>query len=117
MQQFALTINLKDDPDLIAQYKDYHRNVWPEVLDCLRIIGITKMDIFLLGRRMFMLMEANDDFVPERDFPKLDDMHPRYKEWQALMDKFQERVPEAKPDEHWAEMEKVFDLNDEAFWG
>ncbi len=60
---------------------------------------------------MFMIRQAVDEFEPERDFKRLDDMPPRYKAWQELMDTFPERVPEAKEGEHWAEMEKVFDLN------
>ena len=110
MKEYALTINLKDDPEKIEQYKAYHRAIWPEVLDCLKKVGITKMDIYLLGRRMFMIMEATDEFEPERDFERLEEMHPRYKEWQELMNTFQERVPEAKAGEHWAVMEKVFEL-------
>ena len=109
MQEYALTINLKDDPDKIEQYKAYHRNVWPEVLQSLKAVGITKMQIYLLGRRMFMLMEAVDTFEPARDFKRLEE-NPRYREWQELMNTFQERVPEAKPGEHWAAMEKVFEL-------
>jgi L-rhamnose mutarotase len=110
MKEFAFTINLKDDPQLIEAYKEYHRNVWPEVLDCLRAIGISKLNIYLLGRRMFMVMEVADDFDPATGFAQLDGMSPRYEEWQRLMDTFQERVPEAKDGEHWALMERIFAL-------
>ena len=111
MKEYAMTINLKDDPEKIEQYKAYHRQVWPEVLSCLKAVGITRMNIYLLGRRMFMIMETVDTFEPERDFSRLEEMHPRYKEWQALMNTFQERVPEAGEGEHWAMMEKVFELS------
>jgi L-rhamnose mutarotase len=67
------------------------------------------MEIFLLGRRMFMIMETVDTFDPLRDFKRLE-ASPRYREWQELMNTFQERVPEARPGEHWAAMEKVFEL-------
>jgi len=110
MKEFALTINLVDDPERIEEYKDYHREVWPEVRECIQSIGITKMDIYLLGRRMFMVMEAPDDFDPATGFAQLDGMSPRYEEWQRLMDTYQERVPEAGEGEHWALMEQVFEL-------
>ena len=110
MKEYALTINLKDDPKLIEEYKAYHRDVWPEVLHCLREIGITDMKIWLLGRRMFMLMQAVDSFEPARDFKRAEAISPRYGEWQTLMNNFQECVPEAQADEHWAVMEKVFEL-------
>ena len=52
MQHFGLTIDLADDPDLIAQYKAYHANPWPEPLQGLGDVGITDMKIFLLGQRV-----------------------------------------------------------------
>ncbi len=66
MKHFGLAINLKDDPEIIEKYKEYHSNVWPEVLESLHTIGITKMNIYLLGRRMFMAMEAIDEFEVEK---------------------------------------------------
>ena len=110
MPRFGLTLNLKDDPDIIEQYKTYHRNVWPEVLDSLREVGITQMDIYLIGNRLFMAIDTVDDFDPVHDFPRHLEMHPRCREWDVLMRNFQERVPEAKPGEWWATMEKVFEL-------
>lgn len=110
MQTFVLTLNLKDDPALIEQYKAYHRAVWPEVLTCIKSVGITKMEIYLLGRRLCMRLEAPDGFDPQTGFQQLDALHPRYAEWQQLMDTLQERVPEAGPNEHWALMERIFAL-------
>ena len=68
MKHYGLTIDLKDDPQLIAQYKAHHANPWPEPLLGLREIGIIDMKIFLLGTRMFMYMTSTDEFVAERDF-------------------------------------------------
>jgi len=110
MQSYGLTLLLKDDADVIDRYKRYHRESWPEVIARLKEIGITEMKIFLIGRRLFMYMEAIDGFDPDRDFPKLNDL-PRYREWDALMSSMQERVPEARDGEWWAAMEEVFDLN------
>ena len=110
MKSFAMTLNLQDRPGVIEEYQKYHRAVWPEVLDGLRAIGISKMKIFLHGRRLFMYLEAHDEFDLARDFP-------RYmaselaKEWDALMRQFQEPVPGASPDDWWAAMEEVFDID------
>jgi L-rhamnose mutarotase len=108
MKEWALTINLKDDPQLIEKYKEYHRNVWPEVLRSLKEVGIVDMKIWLLGRRMFMLMTVVDNFDPNVDFPRYLKLDPKCQEWEDLMGTFQEKVPEAKPDEKWALMEMVF---------
>jgi len=110
MQSYGLTLLLKDDADVIDRYKRYHREAWPEVIARLKEIGIIEMKIFLLGRRLFMYMEAVDGFDPDRDFPKLNEL-PRYREWDVLMSSMQERVPEAREGEWWAAMEEVFDLN------
>ena len=110
MKSFALTLDLRDDPDLIARYKAHHRAVWPEVTSGLRGIGILKMKIFLLGLRMFMYIEAPDEFDPARDFAGYMD-NPRAREWDDMMRGFQEQVPEATDDEWWASMEEVFDID------
>lgn len=110
VKTFGLTINLRDDPELIEKYKEYHRNVWPETEQALKVVGITAMKIYLLGRSMFMYIETVDDFVVERDFLKYLEQHPKCREWDELMRTFQEKVPEAKADEWWAMMEQVYDL-------
>jgi len=110
MKSFGQTLNLRDDSEIIEKYKAYHRAVWPEVVESLKRIGITKMKIFLHGRRMFMYIETGDDFDVARDFPRYMDS-PRAKEWDELMCTFQERVPGAKPGEWWSAMEEVYDLD------
>jgi L-rhamnose mutarotase len=110
LQSYGRTLMLKDDDQIVERYKEYHRNAWPEVVARLRGIGITEMRIYLIGRRMFMYMEAVDGFDPERDLPMLVE-DPRYREWEELMSTFQQPAPEAKPGEWWAPMEEVFDLS------
>ena len=110
MQSYGMTLMLKDDEQIVERYKEYHRKVWPEVVSRLRENGITEMRIYLLGRRMFMYMEAVDGFSPELDFPKLA-QDPRYREWDELMRGLQQPAPEAGAGEWWAPMEEVFDLS------
>ena len=111
MKQYALTLNLKDDPALIEKYKEYHRAVWPEVLKSLQAVGITDMQIYLLGRRMFMVMRTVDTFDPATDFARYLQLDPRCQEWEDLMGQFQEPVPEAEAGEKWAAMECVYDMS------
>ncbi len=110
MRAFAMTLGLRNGPGVVEEYTRHHRAVWPEVLAGLRGIGITKMKIFLRDRRLFMYLEAGDDFDPARDFPKYME-NPRAREWDDLMRGFQEPVPGAKRGEWWAGMEEVFDLD------
>ena len=114
MKQYGRTLNLKNDPAIIQQYIEYHRNVWPEVEQGLRAIGIERILIWLLGRRLFMFMETQDGFDPDRDFARYMDSDRRIREWQDLMATLQEPVPEAKAGEWWAEMELVYSLEESA---
>ena len=110
MQSYGMTLMLKDDEQIVERYKQYHRDAWPEVVSRLRESGVTEMRIYLLGRRMFMYMEAVDGFSPELDFPKLA-QDPRYRAWDELMRGLQQPAPEARAGEWWAPMEEVFDLS------
>ena len=62
MRRYCLTLDLKDDPKLIAEYKRYHEKIWPEITKSIRDSGIEDLEIYLLGTRMFMIMEVNDRF-------------------------------------------------------
>jgi L-rhamnose mutarotase len=110
MPRHCLTLDLQDDPAKIAEYKRYHEKIWPEVRDSLLDAGVTNMEIYLLGTRMFMIMEVSDTFSLEKK-AAMDSSNPKVLEWEALMANFQ-AVPEgANPVRRWAPMEKVFDLS------
>jgi L-rhamnose mutarotase len=102
---------LKDDPKLIAEYKRYHEKVWPEITRSIKNSGIEDMEIYLLGTRMFMIMEVNESFSFEAK-TKADQLDPRVQEWENLMGTFQQTLPQAKPGEKWLLMERVFKLAD-----
>jgi L-rhamnose mutarotase len=108
-KRFCLTLDLKDDPQLIAEYKRYHEKIWPEITKSIRDAGIVDMQIYLLGTRMFMVMEVNDKFSFEAK-AKADKDSPKVREWEELMWKFQKPLPNAKPGEKWMQMEKIFQL-------
>jgi len=110
MSRHVLTVDLRDDPAAIAAYREYHRRVWPEVLDSLRRAGVHSMDIRLQGRRLVMILELNDGLDVRRVFAAHADSHPRVQEWERLMASLQERPPDAPPGEWWAVMEPIFRL-------
>ena len=108
-RRYCLTLDLKDDPQLIAEYKRYHEKIWPEITLSIKDAGILDMEIYLLGTRMFMVMEVNEQFSFEAK-AQADRKNPKAREWEELMWKFQEPLPEAKPGEKWLLMEKIFRL-------
>jgi len=110
-RRLCLTLDLKDDPKLIAEYKRYHEKIWPEITRSIKDSSIEDMEIYLLGTRMFMIMEVNESFSFEAK-TKADQLNPRVQEWERLMGTFQKSLPQAKPGEKWLLMERVFKLED-----
>lgn len=110
MRRFCLTLDLKDDPKLIEEYKRYHQRVWPEIIESMEGSGIRDMEIYLLGTRLFMIIEADERFSFEAK-GEADRHNPKVQEWEKLMWKFQQPLPQAKPGEKWVPMERVFKLH------
>ena len=110
MTRYVLTVNLKDDPAAIQTYREYHRRVWPEVLDSLQKVGVEEMAIHLLGRRLVMILELTDGLDFRRAFAAHMSSSPRVAEWERLMKSLQEPSPDAPAGEWWAVMEPVFQL-------
>jgi L-rhamnose mutarotase len=109
MKRYALALDLKDDQQLISEYEDWHQRVWPEIKKSIVDSGISNMEIFRTGNRLFMIMETSDDFSFEKK-RAMDEGNPRVQEWERLMWKFQSPLPWAKEGEKWILMDKIFQL-------
>jgi L-rhamnose mutarotase len=99
-RRYCLALDLKDDPKLIAEYKKYHEKIWPEITQSIKQAGIEDLEIYLLGTRLFMIMEVNDTFSFEAK-AAADRSNSKVQEWERLMWKFQQSLPQAKPGEKW----------------
>jgi L-rhamnose mutarotase len=108
MKRYCLALDLKDDPALIAEYEEYHRNVWPEILKSITGSGIEKMEIYRTGNRLFMIMEVNATFSFENK-AAADAGSDIVQQWEKLMWKYQQPLPGSKPGEKWILMEKIFE--------
>ena len=106
-RRYCLTLDLKNDPELIGTYKRYHKQIWPEVADSLRAAGIQEMEIYLYGTRLFMIMEVEEHFSFARK-AEADANNPKVREWETLMWTFQQAMPGARPGEKWMLMERIF---------
>ncbi len=108
-RRFCFACDLKDNPKLIEEYKHYHQSevIWPEIIDTLAAAGITHMNIFLTGNRLFMIMDVDASFDMERKVAT-DASNPKVQEWETLMWKYQQAVPWAAKGEKWTLMEDIF---------
>lgn len=109
MKRYCLTLDLIDDPESIRVYENHHAagNDWPEVTQHDIECGITGMEIYRTGNRMFMIMETVDDFSLEEKALK-DSQSAIIQKWENLMWTFQQPIPWAKPGEKWVLMDRIF---------
>jgi L-rhamnose mutarotase len=113
MKDWLYTCDLKDDPEIIRQYDDFHANIWPEVAESLKSVGMREIKIWRLGTRMVMCITTDDDFDPAAASAAHQASHPRCAEWEELMKSFQRRPAEAgHGTSTWTEMTQVFTLTD-----
>ena len=111
MKRYCLALDLKDDPNLIHRYEEYHRAVWPEIVKSIKESGIEEMEIYRFSNRLFMIMEVNEKFSFEKK-QNLDNNNPKVVEWENLMAQFQQTLAGAKPGEKWVLMDKIFQLTE-----
>lgn len=109
MKKYCLALDLKDDAELIAEYERLHKEVKPEIIASIVNAGITVMDIYRTGNRLFMIMETNDDFNFETK-NAMDAANPLVQEWENHVWKYQQAMPNAKPGEKWILMNQIFKL-------
>ena len=109
-RRYVFTVNLKDDPAVVDLYKHHHREVWPEVEASLGRVGVEQMDIYLLGRRLVMVVAMRDGLDYRAAFRAHAASSQRVAEWERLMQSLQEPSAEAREGEWWAAMEPVFHL-------
>ena len=110
-RRYCLTLDLKNDPSLIAEYKRHHEEVWPEITKSIRDAGVEGLEIYLLGTRLVMILEVNESFSFEKK-AESDRNNRAVQEWERLMWKFQQPLPEAQPGEKWLLMEQIFKLSE-----
>jgi len=110
-KRFCKTLELRDDPELIAAYKKAHTKgqAWPEITWGIREVGILNMEIYLVGNRLFMIMDTVPDFEHDKAMAELA-KKPRQSEWEEQMSKFQNSSTGASVDEKWQLIERIFKL-------
>lgn len=108
---YCRTLELRNNPELIKEYRRRHEkgNVWQEIIDGIRQVGILEMEIYILGTRLFMIVETPADLDLDAAMNKLATL-PRQAEWEAYMSELQDTSADATSDEKWQMMERMFYL-------
>jgi L-rhamnose mutarotase len=109
MPRYCLTLDLKDDPALIAEYERYHTAIWPEIHKSIVDSGIINMEIYRHDNRLFMIVETDESFSFEKK-SAMDATNPKVQEWENLMWQYQQPLKNALKGEKWMMMKKIFEL-------
>lgn len=112
-KRYCQVMNLKDNPELIAEYRKIHSasEAWPEIREGIRSVGILEMEMYISGNCVFMIVEMPVDFDWDTAMEKLAGL-PKQQEWEDYVAKFQECVPGSTSAEKWKLMERIFYLYD-----
>lgn len=108
---YCRTLELRNNPELIKEYRRRHEkdNVWQEIIDGIKQVGILEMEIYILGTRLFMIVETPAYLDLDAAMSKLATL-PRQAEWEAYMSELQDTSADATSDEKWQMMERMFYL-------
>lgn len=109
MTRYCLALDLKTDPELIAEYEAYHRSVWPDIEKSILDSGIRHIEIYRVENRLFMILEVSAQFSFEQK-SAADAANPTVQQWETLMWKYQQALPGSAPGEKWRLMEKIYTL-------
>ena len=113
VKRYCQTMDLRENPELIAEYKKRHskEHAWREIIEGIREVGILEMELYLLGTRLFMIVETPLDFDWDRAMARLATL-PRQQEWEDYMAIFQLVNPGTTSAQKWQLMERIFYLYD-----
>lgn len=111
VKRYVQTMLLKDEPALIARYRQAHsrEESWREILDGIREVGILEMEVYLVGNTIVMVVETPLDFEWDDAMSRLATL-PRQTEWEEFVAQFQQCDETATSDEKWKMMERIFHL-------
>ena len=111
VKRYVQTMDLKDEPALIARYRRAHseEESWPEIREGIRQVGILEMEVYLIGHRLVMVVDTPIDFNWDAAMAHLATL-PRQAEWEAFVAQFQQCDASATSDEKWQMMERIFHL-------
>ena len=111
IKRYVQMLDINEDPELIAQYKKWHSEEysWPEIRQGIREVGILEMELYIRGNHLVMIVDAPADFDWQTAMDRLATL-PRQAEWEAFVSKFRGCSAEARSDEKWQPMERMFRL-------
>jgi len=104
MKRYGMVIGLK--PGKLKEYRDYHDNIWPEILQVIERCNIRNYTIFHRNNQLFSYFEYyGNNFKQDMEIMAADE---KTKEWWSIMGPMQVPEQDREEGEWWATMEEVF---------
>jgi L-rhamnose mutarotase len=95
-------------PDRMAEYRERHANVWPEMRAALSATGWRNYSLFLSDTGMLIGYLECDDFDAARRAMEATDVNAR---WQAEMAEYFQDLEDRRPDEGLLQLDEIFHLD------
>jgi len=110
-KRYCKILKLQNSKELINKYIEVHKseNIWPEIPEGIKEVGIIDMEIWLHGNLAFMIMDTVPDFDHDKAMKKLASL-PKQKEWEEFVSQFQLAGDKAATPEKWQSIERIFKL-------
>ncbi|MEN3361490.1 MAG: L-rhamnose mutarotase [Mycobacteriales bacterium] len=97
-------------PDRLAEYRERHAAVWPDMLRALRDTGWRNYSLFLRDDGLLVGYVEADDLTASVDAMARTDVNAR---WQAEMSRYFTGLDGRAPDEGFLVLEEIFNLDDQ----
>jgi L-rhamnose mutarotase len=105
LQRVCFQLQVK--PERMAEYRERHRAVWPEMLEALSATGWRNYSLFLSPTGMLIGYLETEDFEAALRGMEATDVNAR---WQAEMGEFFQDLEGRRPDEGLLVLDEVFHL-------
>src|SRR5690349_18799577 len=106
MQRVGFVIKVKQE--MLEEYKESHKHVWPEMLQALSETGWTNYSLFAREDGTLFGYLETEDFQKALAEMEKRDVNAR---WQATMAPYFEGLEGKRPDEGFLVLEEVFHLD------
>jgi L-rhamnose mutarotase len=114
MTRHLLLLDIDPSSESVAAYRDWHRAGGPPaaINRSIRASGIESLEIWHVGDRLAMVMETGPDFSAAAK-AAADAADPDVQAWEALMERFQRRLPFAPAGDKWVAAERIYTLDEQ----
>jgi L-rhamnose mutarotase len=108
MTRYCFTLHVR--PDLLAEYRQRHAAVWPDMLGALREAGWRNYSIFARPDGLLVGYVEADDLAAAQRAMAATEVNAR---WQADMSRYFAGLDGRPPDEGFLLLEEIFNLDDQ----